>query len=101
MSTDSARVLVMRTSDWTLARSLFATVEQFHNPVAAWHRDGFYVYVAAAATAEVWVFHVGSGKVVAKLPAHRINVRDLAYDGERNQLLTCSFDKTVKVFRQL
>ena len=88
---------MMRTADWTLSRSFFATSEQFHNPVSAWHRDGFYVYVAAV-TAEVWVFHVGSCKVVSKLPAHKINVRDLHYDPLSNRLLTCSFDKTVKVF---
>ena len=36
VSTDSARVLIMRTADWTPSRSLFATTEQFHNPVATW-----------------------------------------------------------------
>ncbi|GAX79155.1 hypothetical protein CEUSTIGMA_g6595.t1 [Chlamydomonas eustigma] len=98
VSTDTARLLILRTCDWSVLRSLFATSEQFHNPVATWHRDSFYVYVATT-TAEVWAFHVGSGKVVSKLAAHKINVRDMNYDASRNLLATCSFDKSVRIFR--
>jgi hypothetical protein len=52
VSTDTARLLILRTCDWSVLRSLFATSEQFHNPVATWHRDSFYLYVATT-TAEV------------------------------------------------
>jgi hypothetical protein len=69
---------------------------QFHNPAACWHRDSMYVYVSAVG-GQVWVFHVGSSRVVCKLKAHKINVRDLCYDTASNLLATCSFDKTVKV----
>ena len=47
---------------------------------------------------QVHVFHVGSAKIVAHLTAHKVNVRDLHYDASNNRLVTCSFDKTVKVF---
>lgn len=38
------------------------TVEPFHQPTALWHASGFYL-MAAAAAGQVFVFHVGSGKV--------------------------------------
>jgi len=64
----------------------------------AWHRDSFYIY-ASADGAAVHVYHVGTGKVVARLEGqHRVNVRDLDVDHGRNLLATCSFDKTVRVF---
>ncbi len=47
---------------------------------------------------QVWVFHVGTAKVVAKIAGHKINVRGMDRDQERNLLLTCSFDKTFKVW---
>ncbi len=51
-----------------------------------------------SASRQVWVYHVGSGKVVAKLQGfHKVNVRDLDYDPERNLLVTGSFDKSVAV----
>ena len=49
VSTDTPRLLMLRTVDWSVARSFFATAEQFHNPVSAWHRDNHYIYVAATA----------------------------------------------------
>lgn len=71
---------------------------QFHQFAAAWHHNSFHVY-AGAAGGQVWVYHVGSGKVVAKLDVHKINVRDMHMDTQRNILATCSFDKTVKLLR--
>ena len=53
---------------------------------------------AAAAHGGLAIFHVGSAKRVALLPAHARNVRGLAVDGAANLLLTCSFDRTVKVW---
>lgn len=39
-------------------------------------------------------------QVAARLEGvHRINVRDLDVDASRNLLATCSFDKSVRVFR--
>lgn len=37
-------------------------------------------------------------QVEAQLKAHLKNVRALDYNHETNTLVTCSFDKTVKVF---
>lgn len=54
---------------------------------------------AAAARGALCVFHVGSARKVATLSAaHAKNVRGLAYDAPHNLLLTCSFDRTVKLW---
>jgi WD40 repeat protein len=55
---------------------------------------------AGAAHAAVYVYHVGTAKVVATLRGHAVNVRSLHYDAASNKLVTCSFDKTVKVYEQ-
>eukprot|EP00879_Flechtneria_rotunda_P016409 GHRR01017168.1.p1 GENE.GHRR01017168.1~~GHRR01017168.1.p1 ORF type:complete len:125 (-),score=37.99 GHRR01017168.1:660-1034(-) len=53
---------------------------------------------AGASHAAVYVYHVGSAKVVKKLAGqHTVNVRDISYDHSTNRLATCGFDKTVKV----
>ncbi|KAL6764979.1 WD40-repeat-containing domain protein [Haematococcus lacustris] len=102
VSTDTGRMLVLRcgpaAADFRHTPYVMHSLptEQFHQFAAAWHRDAFYVY-AGALGGQVWVYHVGSGKVVARLPVHKINVRDLHYDPRRNLLATASFDKTVKV----
>ena len=44
------------------------------------------------------VFEVASAKVVATFCAHEKNVRGLAYDHAEGVLLTCSFDRTVKLW---
>ncbi|KXZ48732.1 hypothetical protein GPECTOR_25g316 [Gonium pectorale] len=97
--TDGPRLLVLRTSDWSRLRLLFGLpVDQFPQPVAAWHRDSNYVYVAGA-NAQLCVFHLGSGRLVATFRHHRINIRDLHYDPDRNLLASCGFDKSVKLMR--
>lgn len=55
---------------------------------------------ATADGAAVQAYHVGTGKVAARLEGHhRQNVRDIDVDGPRNLLATCSFDRSVCVFR--
>ena len=50
--------------DWTQARNFYGlnVEEKFHQPCAAWHCSGFYIFAAAAA-GTVTVFHVGTTKV--------------------------------------
>ncbi|KAL3139799.1 hypothetical protein ABBQ38_004100 [Trebouxia sp. C0009 RCD-2024] len=99
VSTEGSRIIMFRIQDWTQARNFYGlnVEEKFHQPCAAWHHSGFYVFAAAAA-GTVSVFHVGTTKVEAQLKAHMKNVRALDYNATTNTLVTCSFDKTVKVF---
>ncbi|KAF5828188.1 WD40-repeat-containing domain protein [Dunaliella salina] len=102
VSTNKGRLLVLRQRgaschSWRHCPTLGfmqLAVENFHNFSATWHSDSCHVF-AAAAGAQVWVYHVGTGKVASKLNLHKINVRGMDFDGHR--LVTCSFDRTVKV----
>lgn len=100
-ATDSSRVLVLRVGgDWR-PRSIFMTQtsdEPFHTPCLAWHYCSNYLYVSSGVGGTVEVLHLGSGKSLAHISAHKINVRNLWYDTTRRVLLTCSFDKTVKIW---
>lgn len=73
VSTDTGRLLVLRTGSWQHWPFPFFTLhtQQFHQFCAVWHRDSMYVYAGAAGGA-VWVYHVGSGKVAAKLSVHQV-----------------------------
>ena len=56
-------------ADWTQIRNFYGlqVEEKFHQPCAAWHSSGFYVFAAAAA-GMVAVFHVGTSKVRVTSP---------------------------------
>ena len=56
----------------------------------------FDLLFADAAGASILVFHLGSGKQVAKIAGqHKVNVRDIDFDPVSNQLVSCSFDKSL------
>jgi len=99
VSTETPRILLFRIQGWRLLSSqiMGLPMDTFHTSVAHWHVSNFYL-MAAAAAGQIYVFHTGTGKVVSKFKAHTQNVRWLDYDAERNLLISCSFDKTVKVF---
>ncbi|KAK9821228.1 hypothetical protein WJX81_004278 [Elliptochloris bilobata] len=101
VSTDGPRILVLRVAGWEQVRNICGlTVEPFHQATALWHSSGYHL-MAAAAAGQVFVFHVGSGKVVAKVKAQpQKNVRAMDYDTGRNLLVTAGFDRTVNVFMQ-
>lgn len=85
---------------WEQMRNFYGLpTEQFHQFVAAWHASGLYI-MAAAAAGWVCIFNVGSAKVEDKVKAHDKNCRNLCYDAANNTLLTCSFDRSVKVFER-
>ena len=55
-------------ADWQQRRNIFGLpVEKFHQPVALWHPSGHYI-IAAAAHGYVYVFHVGTAKVMVFSP---------------------------------
>ena len=65
---------------------------------ATWVGGSAYV-AAAAAHGQVYVYSTASAKVVQKVRAHEgKNVRGLWWDEDNGLLLTCSFDRSVKVW---
>uniref|UniRef100_A0A061RI05 Uncharacterized protein n=1 Tax=Tetraselmis sp. GSL018 TaxID=582737 RepID=A0A061RI05_9CHLO len=90
---------MMSTASWKQVRNFYGVPhEDFGNPCAALSPSGHYV-IAGAAGGSIWVFHVGTAKIVHKIRAHSINVRHLEVDAPSRTLATCSYDKTVKLWR--
>ncbi len=99
IATDGLRLLLLRSADCSQLRMFYGLpCDKFHVPSLAWHYDLSYVYVGAAGAA-VHVYETGSGKEVAVLRHHATNVRDIDYDPVQRLLASCSFDKTVKLYR--
>ncbi|CAK0734557.1 hypothetical protein CVIRNUC_000448 [Coccomyxa viridis] len=99
VSTDGPRIIMYNTEDWQQRRNFFGLpVEKFHQPVALWHPSGHYI-IAAAAHGYVYVFHVGTAKVVQSFKAHEKNVRSLDYDASNGILVTGSFDKKCQIWK--
>lgn len=87
-------------AEFQQVRNLYGLpTESFHSFGAAWGPGGHYI-LAAAAHGWVHAFAVGNARVVEKFKAHEKNVRGLLYDVQSNLLLTCSFDRTAKVWEQ-
>jgi WD40 repeat protein len=102
VSADSGRVLIYSLSvlggGLRQARLLFLPIEKFHHHRLAWHRSGCWL-LAAAAHGAVVAFEVASGRAAARVAAHQAKgVRDLHYHIESNTLVTCAFDRTLKVW---
>lgn len=68
VATDSPRVLVLRTSDWSHLAVLFGPpVDAFFNPAVAWHRDEHYVYCIGPG-AEVRLVHHMYARLCPRTP---------------------------------
>jgi len=99
VSTDGGRIIMFNTSSWKQMRNFYGVpFEQFGNPCAAFSPSQHYV-IAAAAGGNIWVFHVGSAKAIHQAQAHSINVRNLQVDSASGVLVTCSYDKSVKLWK--
>ncbi|PSC72719.1 WD40 repeat-containing [Micractinium conductrix] len=99
VSADNGRLVLYERVGWTPLRTLIGLpVEQFHQYAAAIDASGHYA-IAAAAGGALCIFHLGTARLVATLAAHPAkNVRGLCFDGLNNLLLTCSFDRSVKIW---
>jgi hypothetical protein len=63
----------------------------------AYRLQNFWSLCPSSSGKQLCVFHLGSGRLLHTARPHKINVRDIDYDPQRNLLATCSFDKTVKL----
>lgn len=66
-------------------------------PRVAWGPSGKYAFVTSQ-DKSVAVLDIVGGKTAHKLVGHEINVRDVALQPFTNRLLTCSFDKSCRVW---
>ncbi|KAJ3178292.1 hypothetical protein HDU87_003604 [Geranomyces variabilis] len=98
--TDSkaGRIIIFAARADTQARNLWGVVaDGFSRPRCCWDSSGRYLF-ATSDDRLVYVFDVASGQVVAKLGGHSEVVRCVAFDADSRRLLSCSFDKTVRIW---
>jgi WD40 repeat protein len=77
--------------------SLLSRVCVLSTPRLAWSPCGKYAYVTCQDKC-VAVLDMTSGQTVHRITGHEINVRDVSVQPFTNQLLSCSFDKTCRVW---
>lgn len=94
----SGRMIIFRARSAGQAKNMYGTENDgFSQPRCVWSRDGGYIY-ATSDDFRIWVFEVATGKAIAQLAGHSGIVRDLAYDAELDAVVSCSFDKTVRIW---
>ncbi len=97
--TDGHRVIIFRTLTTRQVRNLYGlTADGFSNPRVAWSLDGAYLY-ATSQDHTVVVWDVTTGKTLHKLSGHNNTIRDLAHHPTLELVITCGFDKTVRLWR--
>jgi COMPASS component SWD3 len=100
VSTDrNGRLILFRTHSSEQLRNFYGVPnDELFTPRHCWHPSGKYFFVNDGDDWSVSVFDVASGRVCAKLHGHKGVVRDLWYDAEKDLLLTCGYDKSVRVW---
>ncbi|KAF9112609.1 hypothetical protein BGX27_003103 [Mortierella sp. AM989] len=101
VSTDSptGRQILFRTdSALQLSNYYGVPTDGFSTPRNAWHKSGKYFYVTGN-DHKIYCFQVGGNqKIVKILEGHTSLVRGLFMDYQRNMLVSCSFDKSVRLW---
>eukprot|EP00898_Chlorokybus_atmophyticus_P006853 jgi/Chlat1/7169/Chrsp57S06833 len=95
VSTDGPRMILFTIQPWKQVRNFYGYVnEPLTQHRHAWHPDGRYIY-ATSSDLSVYVYDIGTQKLVHKLAGHAGIVRDLSCNPDTGMLATVSFDKTI------
>ncbi|KND00990.1 uncharacterized protein SPPG_04086 [Spizellomyces punctatus DAOM BR117] len=98
--TDSkaGRLIIFRSRSTVQARNLWGTVaDGFSQPRCCWDSSGRYLF-ATSDDRKICVFDVVSGQIMRKLEGHTDVIRGISFDADAERLISCSFDKTVRVW---
>ncbi|CAG8642777.1 6730_t:CDS:2 [Ambispora leptoticha] len=101
VSTDdeSGRLILFLTNSDVQIRNFYgAQVNKFSTPRHCWHPSGKYFYVTDDAKGDICIFDVATAKIIARLEGHTSIVKSLWFDVERDLLISCGFDKTIRVW---
>lgn len=101
VSTDKDRLILFSRQTGFHLRNFYGTAsDEFSNPRHCWHPSGQYIY-ATSEQHDVLVWEVHSARIVATLPDHTAPIKGLHYDVGRKMLASTSFDKSVKLWREI
>jgi len=99
----SGRTILFRNRSNAQPRIFYgAQIDEFTNPRCCFHSNGQYVFITSN-DFSVCVFEVPTTKLVKKLYGHKAIVRDIAFiepteEYENGLLISCSYDKTIRVW---
>ncbi|KAF9974557.1 hypothetical protein BGZ73_002041 [Actinomortierella ambigua] len=101
VSTDSTsgRQILFRTDSALQLQNYYGVpTDGFSTTKHAWDRSGKYFFVSGN-DFKIYCFEVGGQqKIIGSLEAHTAAIRGLFMDQERRLLVSCSFDKTVRLW---
>ncbi|KAJ3041161.1 hypothetical protein HDV00_009876 [Rhizophlyctis rosea] len=98
--TDSkaGRIIIFAARSDRQVKNLYGTVaDGFSRPRCCWDATGR-LLLATSDDQKVYAFDIATTQILAKLGGHAEVVRGLYCDWERNCVVSCSFDKTVRVW---
>ena len=98
VATDQHRLLVLLAGSAVQVRNYWGLQNDgYSTPRVCWSRCGRYVYVTQQ-DVSVCCYDVSEGRCAGVLRGHDTNVRDVDCHAYRDELSTCSFDRTIKLW---
>ena len=98
VATDQHRLLVLLAGSAVQVRNYWGLQNDgYSTPRLCWSRCGRYVYVTQQ-DVSVCAYDVSEGRAAGVLRGHDTNVRDVDCHPHRDELATCSFDRTIKLW---
>ena len=98
VATDHHRVILLQAGTEHQVRNFYNLVNDgYSTPRVAWSPSGKYGYVSCQ-DKSVAILDIATGKTAASVKGHEVNVRGVAVHPTRNWMLSCSFDKTCRVW---
>eukprot|EP00730_Choanoeca_flexa_P014347 TRINITY_DN6245_c0_g1_i1.p1 TRINITY_DN6245_c0_g1~~TRINITY_DN6245_c0_g1_i1.p1 ORF type:complete len:449 (+),score=99.73 TRINITY_DN6245_c0_g1_i1:90-1349(+) len=99
IATDKDRVLVYSLATQAQLRVLYgASNDGYSNPRLCWHPSSAYI-LATSQTHDIVCWDIRSEAIAFKLSGHEALIRALVYDEANKMLITCSYDKTVRLWK--
>ncbi|CAG8487677.1 7756_t:CDS:2 [Ambispora gerdemannii] len=92
------QILFLVNSDVQVRNFYGARVNKFSTPRHCWHPSGKYFYVTDDTKGDICIFDVATAKIIGRLEGHTSIVKSLWFDIERDLLISCGFDKTIRVW---
>ncbi|KAJ1339148.1 hypothetical protein BSLG_006286 [Batrachochytrium salamandrivorans] len=97
----AGRIIIYETRTSRIVRDLWGVdADGFTQASCCWHPSGKFLF-ASSDDKTCLVYHVSSGKVISKLTGHEGLIRNIAFDNVSNALVSCSYDRTVRVWKCL
>ncbi len=98
-ATDTSRNIILEVGTSNIVRDLYGHKNDgFSQPRVAWSSNGQYIFGNTQEDSNICVWDIASAKMVKRLEGHSGQVRDIFSCKGSDTVVTCSYDKTVKVW---